>query len=255
MKFSTLNLLFLIFFSSLLFSCDKNDIDPNNGGIVTDIDGNKYHTVTIGFQVWMVENLKTTRFRNGDPIPYINQLPKYGYGGYGYEVETTAGYCNYDDNDEIASKYGRLYNWFAVKDEREIAPEGWHIPTKDEWEELAAYAQANTQPNSSVAKDLAAKTDWVISTLPGTIGNDLSLNNSTGFTALPGGMLIINEYEGLRATTNWWCSDDSFDVIGDDVIPAAYYFRMDFGEYDYSRELKRRITTLDYSLSVRCLKD
>ena len=88
---------------------------------VTDIDGNVYQTVQIGDQFWMAENLKVTHYQNGDEIP-----------------------CNvYNDDPSNAAIYGRLYNWYAVDDERGICPEGWHVPSDDEadseWQILVDY--------------------------------------------------------------------------------------------------------------------
>src|SRR5665647_3505570 len=83
-------------------------------GTVTDIDGNVYHTVKIGQQDWMVENLKTTKYRNGDTIPNVtNEI--------GWYI-TTGAQCNYNNDEVLGNKYGRLYNWYAVKDNRNIAP-------------------------------------------------------------------------------------------------------------------------------------
>lgn len=94
-----------------------------NCGTVTDIDGNVYKTVTIGTQCWMSENLKTTKYRNGNPIPNITD-------NGAWAALTTGAYCWYN-NDESNNKvtYGALYNYYAVNDSRSIAPVGWHIPT------------------------------------------------------------------------------------------------------------------------------
>jgi uncharacterized protein (TIGR02145 family) len=88
---------------------------------VTDIDGNVYQTVTIGNQIWMAENLKVTHYRNGDEIPNVTVQED-------WKNLTTGAYCNYNN----VAVYGRLYNWLAVNDNRNIAPAGWHVPSDAE---------------------------------------------------------------------------------------------------------------------------
>ena len=102
-----------------------------NYGMLTDIDGNIYKTVQIGNQIWMAENLRVSRYRNGDLIPNVTDNEKWG------EFETGA-WCNYDNNPNLNSEYGKLYNWYAVADSRNIAPAGWHVPTDAEWTFAAA---------------------------------------------------------------------------------------------------------------------
>jgi uncharacterized protein (TIGR02145 family) len=99
---------------------------------VTDIDGNKYKIVTIGKQTWMAENLRVTKFRNGDLIPQIQDANVWT------NLETGA-WCYYANNSENDQKYGKLYNFYSVKDQRGLAPEGWHIPTDQEWTDLAMF--------------------------------------------------------------------------------------------------------------------
>src|SRR5665648_308381 len=110
--YSLVAMFLLVMFAS---SCTKTDTnDPTQSGTVSDIDGNVYHTVTIGTQVWMAENLKTTKYRNGNPIPNITS---------NWAALTSGAYCWYN-NDAATYKanYGALYNWFAVADSRKIAP-------------------------------------------------------------------------------------------------------------------------------------
>jgi uncharacterized protein (TIGR02145 family) len=111
----------------------KDDDEPLT---VKDIDGNVYKTIKIGNQVWMAENLKVTLYRNGDPIPNVT-----GHGTWG--DLTTGAYCNYNNDTQHVNTHGRLYNWYAVSDYREIAPEGWHIPTQAEWETLVEHLGEN----------------------------------------------------------------------------------------------------------------
>jgi len=95
---------------------------------VKDIDGNVYKTVTIGNQVWLTENLNTTHYRNGDPIPEVKTAAEWEDC---YRKEKGA-WCYYNNNPSNGKKYGKLYNWYAVNDSRGIAPVGTHVPSKKE---------------------------------------------------------------------------------------------------------------------------
>lgn len=96
---------------------------------VTDIDGNTYQTITIGKQTWMLENLKVTRFQNGDLIPNIKDSVTWS------KMESPA-YCNYNNDSTLVEKYGRIYNGFTANDPRNIAPKGWRVPSAEDFEEL-----------------------------------------------------------------------------------------------------------------------
>jgi uncharacterized protein (TIGR02145 family) len=110
---------------------------------VTDIDGNKYKIVTIGEQTWMAENLNVKHFRNGDEIPNIIDGEEWDdlgndYGEAGKEWGKAA-WCFPENNIESEKRYGRLYNGFAILDPRGLAPEGWRIPTDNDWSKLAMF--------------------------------------------------------------------------------------------------------------------
>ncbi len=133
-------------------------------GLVLDVDGNFYHTVTIGTQVWMVENLKTTKFRNGDPIPYWTKT-------------TLRGYCWYNDDANYKSTYGAIYNYYTTMDNRSICPSGWHIPNDAEWTTLINFLGGENVAGGKVKESGTAH--WAS---PNT-----GATNETGFTGLPGG--------------------------------------------------------------------
>jgi uncharacterized protein (TIGR02145 family) len=101
-------------------------------GTVTDIDGNNYITIKIGTQTWMMENLKTTRYSDGTPIPNVTDDAAWG-------ALTTGAYCNYDNNESNVATYGRLYNFYAAADVRNLAPAGWRVPTQADWTILETY--------------------------------------------------------------------------------------------------------------------
>jgi uncharacterized protein (TIGR02145 family) len=108
---------------------------PNAVGVVTDIDGNIYTEVKIGDQIWMGENLKVTRYKNGDKINFISNVPTTPWG-----VQNTVGnYCVHSNNSSNTAIYGNMYNWAAVTDPRGLAPEGWRVPTSDDWQKLIDF--------------------------------------------------------------------------------------------------------------------
>ncbi len=150
MKKTNRNLINLIILFSFLMlaiiGCEEinnNPENPFNGrttarfnpdldyGTMTDQDGNVYKTIHINGQTWMAENLRTTKYRNGDPIPKIFDNPT-------WTNLNTGAYCNYENTENIdtIATYGRLYNWYAISDPRNIAPKGWHVATNTDWKLL-----------------------------------------------------------------------------------------------------------------------
>ena len=155
-------------------------------GTLTDIDGNVYQTVKIGGQWWMAENLKVTRYRNGESIPNVKDGSEWSNLG-------TGAWCAYNNDTTNVPTYGLLYNWYTVDDSRNIAPEDWHIPTDEEYTALENYLIANdynwdgTTTGNKIGKSLASQTGWNSSGETGDVGNDMSKNNASDFSALPGG--------------------------------------------------------------------
>ena len=198
-------------------------------GTVKDTDGNVYHTVKIGNQVWMVENLRTTRYNDGLAIPHVTDSTK-------WVALTTPGHCFYDNTSNVDSikEYGALYNWYAV-DTKKLAPAGWHVPTDKEWTILEKYLIANgynwdgTTEGNKVAKSLASTTDWETSTCEGEIGNDLAKNNSSSFSALPGGSRTnYGDFFKIGSYGYWWSATESDASL-------AYSRYLGCGNVDLSR--------------------
>ncbi|MEC9487561.1 MAG: fibrobacter succinogenes major paralogous domain-containing protein [Prosthecochloris sp.] len=125
-------------FVPLLSSCNNQGSQPKETEPLTDIDGNVYKTVQIGDQIWMAENLQVTQYRNGDPIPEVQDLDEW------IALETGA-WSYYDNDPENGRIYGKLYNWYAVNDPRGLAPEGWRIPTEEDWRQLEEYLGMNPE--------------------------------------------------------------------------------------------------------------
>lgn len=213
-------------------------------GTFQDIDGNIYHTVTIGTQTWMLENLKTTKFRNGESIP--NVTDNAAWAGL-----TSAAWCDYDNNATYGQKYGKIYNWHAVSDNRNIAPAGWHVATVEEWLVLQNYLMKNgfnydgSTDIDKFSKSLSSKSDWAYSPNAGAPGNQLLLNNSSGFNGLPaGGRLGSNgNFFGLAESTFWWTSTNSSST-------NAYYQAI-FNAYSFLGDYSDLKTS---GRSVRCIK-
>lgn len=217
-------LLIVIILSLLASNCQKEKSDPNT---VTDKDGNVYHTITIGTQVWMVENLRTTHYNDGTSIPLVTN-------DYDWTNLTTDGYC-WSDNDSISrTLYGALYNWYAVNTGK-LAPKGWHIPTETDWATLQNYLGG-----ASVAGGKLKETGIGHWETPNT-----GATNESGFSALPGG--YRSKANGTIPTKFqngvWWSSTGSINNFGRFILnynSAASDYQNDNG-------------TLGFS--VRCIRD
>ena len=146
-------------------------------GSVTDVENNTYKTIQIGTQTWMAENLKVTKFNNGDAIPYID------YTG-DWSTPITSAFTDYFDTQfrTHLSMYGRLYNYYAVVDNRNLCPIGWHVPLGTDLELLVTTLGG--LENAAIKLKESGITHWANSSLQNTATNE------TGFTALPGGIRV-----------------------------------------------------------------
>jgi uncharacterized protein (TIGR02145 family) len=163
-------------------------------GTITDIDGNIYHTIVIGTQTWTVENLRVTRYRNGDAIPNITD-------GSSWAASSAGAYCVYDNKPSNTATYGCLYNWYAVSDSRNIASPGWHVPTDAEWQTLVDYLGG-----SSVAGGKMKETAYSHWRSPNS-----GATNESGFSALPGGYRHDSDgtFVNLGSYAYFWSSSES----------------------------------------------
>ncbi len=235
-KITFLGQLFVLFFLSISISYSQT-------GTMTDQDGNVYKTIIIGNQVWMAENLKVTHYQNGDPIPNITENPEWG-------KLSTGAYCNHKNNIDNAATYGSLYNWFAVNDSRNLAPEGWHIPTDKEWKQMEIYLGMSTVE----AYDKRSRGTDEGSQLAGNapLWNDEekleknSVFGKSGFSALPGGSRGDNygvfTYTGISAY--FWSSTESDSK-------EAWCRKLD---YKHSNVFRNDVNKR-YGFSIRCIKD
>jgi uncharacterized protein (TIGR02145 family) len=162
---------------------------------IKDADGNIYHAVTIGTQTWMVENLKTTKYNDGTPIPLVTDNIAWGR-------LTTPGYCWYNnDSATYSNPYGALYNWYAVTTGK-LAPPGWHVPTVAEWDTLITFLGGVMVAGSALKS--TGTTYWH----PPNSG----ATNSSGFSALPGGRLT-GTFSSIGTYGDWWAFPGSRGLI------------------------------------------
>lgn len=184
--------------------------------------------VKIGNQIWMTQNLKVAHFRNGDSIPYVKTAEDWEKAG----KEQKPAWCYYNNDPANDSKYGKLYNWYAVNDPRGLAPNGWHIPSDVEWKQLTDYIGGN----QAAGKKLKSASGWELN------GNG---TNESGFNGLPAGYRYdygFFNYGGLFAV--WWASPVEYTSFA-----WLYYQAYNFGN------AFRYFPTKAFGFSVRCIKN
>ncbi len=203
---------------------------------VTDIDGNVYRTVVIGDQHWMAENLKVTKYRNGDNITNITVSSDWGSdtsGAYGVYVSSEIDATTYLDS------YGRLYNWYAVDNSssRYICPEGWHVPTADEYDVLSTYLGGNSVAGGKIKEP--GTDHW---NSPNVTGAD---NETSGFNARGAGYRPPNgSYGFLKQTFVFWTVSYASN--------SNAYYRSGSSS---NGTLTVNSINKKYGFSVRCLED
>ncbi|MCX6302163.1 MAG: fibrobacter succinogenes major paralogous domain-containing protein [Bacteroidia bacterium] len=216
-----------------------NDMSFGTFGNVTDIEGNIYKTIAIGTQVWMAENLKATRYNNGDLIgtttPSTLNIsdeikPKYQWA--------------YDGNESNVTVYGRLYTWYAVTDSRNVCPSGWHVPTDTEWTTMTTYLGGESEGGASIDNSVTGGKMKETGTTHWQSPNTAATNES-GFTALPGGYRTGDvPFHSIGADGLWWSSTEC-------DINSAYTRSMNYsvGNVVSYYNFKKM------GGSVRCLRD
>jgi uncharacterized protein (TIGR02145 family) len=210
---------------------------------VTDIDGNVYSTVKIGEQTWLEQNLKTTRYLNGDligtTIPENKDIfhesdPKYQWA--------------YNGDERNVPLYGRLYTWFVASDARGVCPIGWHVATHNEWLSLIEYLAMNGYgfggSGKKLAKSIASTSGWFASDSLGSPGNDQSKNNSSGFSGLPGGGRGEESFGYAGYGAYWWSSSDTLGFPFDGCNIFYTFSKLFYGNRSGHA-----------GFSIRCIKD
>ena len=226
-------------------------------------------SVTIGTQTWTTKNLDISTFRNGDAIPQAKTDEEWEAAG---ENKQPA-WCYYENNTANGTKYGKLYNWYAVVDTRGLAPAGYHIPTDEEWTVLSTFLGGE----AVAGKKMKSSSDWDSYTTGGskTCPNCANWNaeyrkkvpchtcqdtrsvaapkvshvgngtNSSGFSGLPGGYRYSYGYFNFVGRHgHWWSASEDNE---------AYAWNREL--YNYSSSLYRYYNNKNYGFSVRCVKD
>jgi uncharacterized protein (TIGR02145 family) len=203
------------------------------GDTVLDVDGNIYHKVAIGSQVWLVENLRTTHYRNGDSIPLV--IPDAQW-----KLLTTGARSYYDNLPSNEKTYGSFYNWHAVNDSRGLCPEGWHVPSDQEWSHLAFLLGGDSIAGGKM------KTTGTIEQGTGLwYSPNTGATNSSGFSGLPGGYRInYGNYYSVGNVAYFWSSSDTTNANGWNYVLDAN-----------NENLIRHYNFQTNGFSVRCMKD
>ena len=195
-----------------------------------------YATVKIGNQIWMVENLNVGHFRNGDSILEVKTNEEWALAG----KEGKPVWCYYDNDPANGKKYGKLYNWYAVNDPRGLAPDGWHIPSDDEWTQLTDYIGGKNVAGGKMKSTGTIQARTGLYKDPNT-----NATNESGFTGLPGGSRhIIGAFQDIGDSGYWWSSKEYNTYY-------SWYRHLHF----YYARVSRSYFNKRYGFSVRCLKD
>jgi len=228
-----------ILFALMLFLCCKKEENNPTSNTVTDIDGNVYKTITIGDQIWMAENLKTTKYNNGTDIPLVTDSAA-------WSDLSEPGYSWYNNNEETYKKqYGALYNWHAVNTGK-LCPTGWHVPSDAEWKELEiqlGMSLSNADSTGWRGTDEGGKlkeAGYLNWTSP-----NIGATNESKFSALPGGNRNSDGTFGRISTSGyWWSATENNDN-------RIWYRRMYYNNSNVARNLNDK----QLGFSVRCIKD
>jgi len=224
-----------LFFIFLFSACEEENGDSIK---VTDIDGNEYKTVTIGEQVWMAENLRTTTYNDGEEIPNVTD-------SYEWINLSKGAYAWYENDYSKANTYGALYNWYTVETCK-LCPDGWHVPTDRDWKVLEMHLGMSRREADDVnnrgtneGSKLAGKGSLWDS---GSLTNDSDFSK-TGFNAVPGGARKELFVDIGKYCYFWSSSEES--------SKESFYRYL---TKNYSK-IGRLSNPKHIGLSVRCIKD
>ena len=207
-------------------------LTDGKSGPVTDVDGNVYPTTTIGNQTWMAENLRTSRYRNGDVIPNVTSSAT-------WITLADGAYCWYDNSSSHEEPYGKMYNWHAVNRAEGLCPEGWKVPGLEDWTTLAEELGGDVAAGGLLKE--AGTMHW----------NDpnTGATNSTAFTALPGGSRSVINGDYLSLGTfgfHWTSTEDSGN---------AARGRMVWFQHNSAKLTLGGASDKKTGMSVRCIKE
>jgi uncharacterized protein (TIGR02145 family) len=197
-------------------------------GTLTDIDNNVYKTIKIGNQTWMAENLKVTRYRNGDYL--LSESMFYSWSDSTNNGGACCGYWEPDVRGYYNAVYGKLYNFYAITDSRNLCPTGWHIPSDNEWNILKTFLGVNFAEKLKET----GKNHWV---------TNQNASNESGFTAVPGGIRNGDGSRSYGGIYGYWWSSSEINTSN------ATMFNLTTTSEGLS------ITSKKAGLSIRCVKD
>ncbi len=228
MKFKTLTFLFSIAML-LLWSCNEDPFDEQTGTFTDKRDGQVYEWVRIGEQIWMAENLRATKYNDGTSIPYVADSST-------WRNLSTPAYCWYDDDENKYKKdYGGLYNWYSLNTGK-LCPKGWHIPTKEEWEILISFLGGEEQTGGKVKE--SGSQHWN--------NPNIGATNESGFTALPGGIMMTKGSCRSMGDDAYFWSINEFD----DRFAWDFYV-----DKNSAWSLLSHYRSKTAGSSIRCIKD
>ena len=221
--------------SEMSFTTQPENYNTDFG--VADIDGNTYDTVRICNQAWTKKNLNVSRYRNGDIIPQVTDPTEWAN-------LTTGAWCYYNNDSTNGDLYGKLYNWYAVNDPRGLTPEGWHVPSNGEWNNMTKFIDQSVDTTAIFWSGNFAGTalkDTAIWSFDGIRAN------SSGFNGLPGGSRSYNgNFNNIGSNGNcyWWSFSQN-----NNTDAWSYYL------YNQNEGVGKIYNHKAHGFSVRCVKD
>ena len=207
-------------------------------GNVSDLDGNNYSTIIIGTQEWMAENIRTSVYSNGDPIPNVTDVAQ-------WNNLTTGAWRSYNNSCQSEIPHGKLYNWYTVGDTRNVCPTGWHVPSEADWNTLLGFLDPGFNPSIEGTQSLSA--GGQLKSVGTQYWNSPNSNatDQFGFSSLPSGACDDNSFfYGLGDETFYWSSTEYNSAAG-------WYHILNFSD----SEIKRFGCNKLSGVSVRCVHD
>jgi uncharacterized protein (TIGR02145 family) len=205
------------------------------GAGVADVDGNTYQTVIINGHEWMAENLRTSKYANGDPIPNVIDNAQ-------WSSLTTGAWAHYNNDSQYENIYGKLYNWYTTVDSRNLCPNGWKVPSEENWIVLLHSIDTNANVlegwSNNIAGGKMKSTGIQFWQTP-----NLNATNESGFAGLPGGVSLGPD-NNMNVVGYWWGTSDYNEGV---AMYAALYYDQDFLDLNSGAK--------NIGISVRCLKN
>jgi len=217
-------------------SCGTANVhnDAITYSILIDQEGNQYRTIVIGGKEWMAENLNTALYRNGDPISHITDNTQ-------WSNQTEGAWAYYGNNSANECPYGKLYNWYAVDDDRGLCPQGWRVATDADWTDLTDLLGGLTEAGGKLKSTGISQSGTGLWFQPNT-----DATNETGFSAIPGGFRNSNgTFSNVVVVGYWWTATETTN-------PLTAWLRT--ARFD-NAAISRSTNFKEFGFSVRCVKE